>query len=244
MKQDYLTPLQQIDREHIPAFDFHIHTSWTDGTKPVREMYDRAVSSGLQWVLFSEHARKTSEEWFGKFADEVRSFPNKGCHALVGVETKVADFEGELDCTANILDRCDLVMASVHRFPGEKGTIRGFGDVCPEEAPEIEFRLAWAVLENPNVDILGHPFGMSYRRYHVTPPDDFIRSLIKKAASQKVAIEINSRYHPDLWKWIQWCQEAGALISLGSNAHCLEEVGRIGRILKGEEQAWIPSACS
>lgn len=238
---DFLPKLQLIDPNRIPRFDFHLHTTWTDGKNSVREMHEQAVASNLEYVLFSEHARKTSEEWFERFAREIRSLPSQGCQALVGVETKVEDFEGNIDCTDKILAHCDLVMASVHRFPDKKGAVRDFNDVSAEEAVETEFHLAEAVLDNEKVDILGHPFGMSYRRFGCVPSEEKIIALIRKAAKKRKAFEINCYYHPDPWKLIRWCQQYGAYFSLGSNAHEIGDVGRVIKVLEGKESAWIPS---
>jgi histidinol phosphatase-like PHP family hydrolase len=201
-------------------------------------MYDSAVEAGLTRVLFSEHARRTSTDWFGRFAAEVRALPSSPCEALVGVETKVADFKGNIDCDASIIGAADLVMASVHRFPGENGQARPFDTVTPSEAIDAEFRLADAVLDNPDIDILGHPFGMCLRRFKLSPPEALVRCLMVKAASRGIAFEINPYYHPDPWGWIQLCREEGAVVSLGSNAHEKASVGRIVRVLEGSEAAW------
>jgi putative hydrolase len=241
MKKDYLAELQTLSRQRIPRFDFHLHTQWTDGEAGVSEMHCRAEAVGLNTILFSEHARKTSADWFKNFEKEVRSLSGKKCQALVGVETKVEDFQGNLDCAEAILKRCDLVMASVHRFPGEKGIVRQFDEVLRTEAVELEFKLACAILKNPKVDILAHPFGMCFRRFGIFPPKEKIRALIEETAKTRIAFEINCHYHPEPWLLIDWCQEMGARVSLGSNAHRLDEVGKIVRVLEGKEVPWIQS---
>lgn len=217
---------------NVPGIDFHIHTTWTDGKNSVLEMYQKALEVGLDAMLFSEHARKVSEEWFYRFAEEVRRLPQERCKVWVGTETKIVDFEGNLDTSEQITKHCDLVMASVHRFPGKNGRVVTFNEVSGAQALDMEYRLALAALDNPSVDILGHPFGMSYARYGTNPPWDKVCSLISKAAKTGVAIEINSRYHPNPWSWIHECVKAGALISLGSNAHSITEVGQIVSLLK------------
>lgn len=227
----------QFGPQDVPPFDFHLHTSWTDGSADVRTMHAAASQAGLRAVLFSEHARKTSGDWFGRFADEVRSLKG-GASAYVGVETKVEDFDGSLDVTEAIVSACDLVMASVHRFPGEKGVVRGFEDVQKSEAVDTEFRLALGILKNPRVDILAHPFGMCYRRFGVVPPDDLMRELIRAAAGSTAAFEINPHYHPDPWRLVTWCRQAGAKVSLGSNAHAPAEAGRVTRVLSQQEAPW------
>ncbi len=176
-RDEILAQLQQFAADQPAPFDFHVHTVWTDGQNSSLEMYQEAVRVGLEVMLFSEHARKSSD-WFGQFAEEIRALPKLGCAALIGVEVKALDFEGNIDCSEEILEECQLVMGSVHR---------------------------------------------------------------EKAARTGVAFEVNAHYHPDPWFLIGACRKAGATISLGSNAHALGDVGRILRVLRGQEPPWNPS---
>lgn len=236
-----LNSFQRFTKKQPSPFDFHVHTDWTDGQHSSMEMYQEAVACGLKAMLFSEHARKSSD-WFGDFANEIRSLPKLGCLALVGVEVKALDFEGNIDCTEEIREICNLVMGSVHRFPGEEGNVKGArADLSPEEIVNIEFRMASAMLDNPAIDILGHPFGMCYRRFGIAPPEEKVMLLIEKAARTGIAFEVNAHYHPDPWTLVDACQKAGARISLGSNAHLRSEVGRISRVLRREDPPWNPS---
>ena len=54
---------------------------------------------------------------------------------LVGTEVKIKDFDGNLDINKSIRKKCDLVMASVHRFPGEKGNILKKNLFCQKIKP-------------------------------------------------------------------------------------------------------------
>ena len=222
-----------LDYSRWPRIDSHLHTSWTDGKATVAETYQRAVELSLEVILYSEHSRKTSTDWFPRFAEEVRSLPISPCRAYVGTEVKIESLDGEIDTTPAISELCDFIMASVHRFPDGQGGAIPFGEVNPKEAVDKEFSLSWAVLKNPKVDILGHMFGMSYRRFNVIPPDEKIRALIVRAAENGVAIEVNSHYHPNPHQFIEWCREYDARITFGSNAHTLESVGEIMRVLAG-----------
>lgn len=221
-----------LDLNNLPRIDAHLHTSWTDGKPTVLEIYERASALGLCAILYSEHSRKTSTDWFPSFAAEVRSLPDKPCKALVGTEVKVETLEGEIDTVSEISSLCDLVMASVHRFPDSNGEAIPFESIGTEEAVDREFSLSWAVLENPEVDILGHMFGMSYRRFKAIPPPEKIRTLIERAAKTGVAVEVNSYYHPNPLQMIEWCKEFDALITFGSNAHDIGNVGAITRLLE------------
>jgi histidinol phosphatase-like PHP family hydrolase len=218
----------------LPQVDCHLHTSWTDGAASVQEVYHAAVESGLATVLYSEHSRKSSADWFHKFAEEVRALPFSPCKAYVGTEVKVETRGGDIDTKPEISDRCDFIMASVHRFIAEDGTTMQFAETDPNQAVDLEHALTWAVLSNPQVDILGHMFGMSYKRFGQTPPDERVKELIARAAEFGVAVEVNSHYHPNALQMVRWCQEYGAKISFGSNAHALKEVGSIMRQLQKE----------
>lgn len=214
--------------------DCHLHTSWTDGEAPVIDVYRTAVECGLETILFSEHSRKTSTDWFHKFAKEVRTLAKSPCRAYVGTEVKVETRAGAIDTSPEISDQCDFIMASVHRFIDADDITIQFADTDPTQAVDLEYALTWAVLENPQVDILGHMFGMCYRRFGQIPSDEKIRQLIARAAQFGVAVEINSHYHPNALKMLKWCQEFDARITFGSNAHKLSEVGSIVRQLERE----------
>ncbi len=233
-KPGLIFPAKSLDFSNLPQIDSHLHTSWTDGEAKVNEVYASAVEKRLTTILFSEHSRKTSVDWFPLFANEVRSLPSSPCKAYVGTEVKVESKDGDIDTVPAISDLCDFVMASVHRFVDSNGHTVEFDDTDPDEAVDIEFQLSWAVLENPKIDILGHMFGMSYKRFNVVPPDKKICALIARAAELDVAIEVNSYYHPNVKKLAQWCSDYDACITFGSNAHTLESVGSIMRHFKQE----------
>jgi len=233
-----LNLFQNITRSNIPKFDYHLHTNWTDGNNTVYEMYNKSITEGLESVLFSEHARRSSVDWFMSFANEVRLLPESSCKALVGVEAKVLDCNGNIDSVDDILDLCDLVMASVHRFPNEEKIEKIMGNYnIKEDVIKVEKDLSLAVLENKKVNILGHPFGMSIRRFNTYPSEEDFKEIISQASKTGVAIEVNPYYHKNLWDLIRWCQDYNVLISLGSNAHKVSNVGWVNRILEGVESA-------
>jgi len=221
----------ELDLADLPKIDCHLHTSWTDGVGSVLEVYGAAVESRLTTVLYSEHSRKTSTDWFSSFAAEVRALPSSPCQAYLGTEVKVESRDGDIDTIPEISGLCDFVMASVHRFIAADGTTMQFAETDPAKAVDLEYALTWAVLPNPGVDILGHMFGMSYKRFGLVPPDEKIVELIARAAEFDVAVEINSHYHPNMLKMLQWCRKYNAKVTFGSNAHTLQDVGAVVRML-------------
>src|SRR3954468_14981540 len=97
-----------FDKGSIPNVDFHMNTKWTDGEHTVVQMHDAALAGGLDHIVFSEHARKTSGDWFPRFAAEVRELPADKCRAWVGVESKIESFEGTLDLSDEVRGLCDV----------------------------------------------------------------------------------------------------------------------------------------
>lgn len=225
---------RDVPLSSLPMTDSHLHTSWTDGSASVFEVYHAACKAELRAVLYSEHSRKTSVDWFSRFAAEVRQLPNEPCRAYVGTEVKVESRNGDIDTCDAISSECDFIMASVHRLIANNGDALPFDQTDPLTAVQLEYDLTMAVLDNPVVDILGHVFGMSYSRFKQNVPEEMIKNVITKASDKNIAIEINSQYHQTPGKFIKWCKELDSLICFGSNAHSLDEVGGVMTKLRQE----------
>ncbi len=225
---------KNISKKVIPNVDLHMHTNWTDGKNSVFKMHEHSCKKKLKKILFSEHARSTSGHWFNKFSKEVRSLSETKCKAYVGAEVKILNFKGNLDINDKIFKEVDYLMASVHRFPGEtninkRKTINKYSK---NEAIEIEFELSKKAIKNSEFEILGHPFGMSLSRYKAKPKWRLFQDLIKLCKKYNKAFEVNSYYHPNIEKIINECLKEGTLISLGSNAHSIKEIGKINSFFK------------
>ena len=225
-----------IVNDNIPNIDLHLHTKWTDGKYTVKQMHKEAISKGCSHILFSEHSRKTSGIWFNKFSDEVNSLSQKKCIGLVGTEVKVLNFNGKIDLNENIKKKSDLIMVSVHRFPGEEdgifSSVNKNTNLYKEKAIKMEYALMESALTNKNTDILGHPFGMSIKRFGKIPKRSDFESIIKKCKIANKAFEINSHYHGN-HKWLlKTCIKHNVRISLGSNAHNKKDVGLIYKMIK------------
>ena len=161
----------------------------------------------IEMVLFSEHSRKTSKGWFNKFVVEIKRNQKriKNCKLFIGTEVKIKDFKGSLDLNNLIRKRCDYIMASVHRFPGEKGNIfKNKNIYSKKKAIEIEYKLQKCI-KNSKFDILGHPFGMSLKRFNAQPKWKLFQSLIKECNRNNKIFEINFHYHKNYKKLIDEC---------------------------------------
>jgi histidinol phosphatase-like PHP family hydrolase len=218
----------QLKKNIIPRVDLHNHTNWTDGEDTVLEMYNHSIKKNINTFLFSEHSRKESGEWFNKFYSQIKKLPKSDCNPLVGTEVKVLDFKGNIDISKNIKKKCDLIMVSVHRFPGEKGNIKKNKlKLKNNEIIDIEYELSRSAIINSDFDILGHPFGMSLKRFKIKPPIKLFENLMDYCKKYNKAFEINFNYHKNPKKILSACLKKNTLISLGSNSHKKSEIGNV-----------------
>ena len=119
-------------------------------------------------------------------------------------------------------------MASVHRFPGEKGNIfKSKPNISKKEAIEIEYRLTLNAIKNSKFDVVGHPFGMSIKRFKAKPKWVLFQKLITECKKYDKVFEINFHYHKNYRKLLNECVKNNTLFSLGSNAHEKKELGKI-----------------
>ena len=224
---------KEVEEGKLPKIDFHLHTKWTDGKNSVKQVYERSNKLGLDYILYSEHSRRSSKKWFKTFAKEVRSLKKKKCVPFVGTEVKVLNFKGDLDISKSNYKLCDLVMASVHRFPGEKEIRRNNKFLVKDKnkAVNTEFKLLIAACKNKKTDILGHPFGMSIKRFKIMPKISFFEKVIKCAKRNNKVFEINLHYHKKIYKkLIKLCLKNNCFMSFGSNAHHIKDIKNFHKI--------------
>jgi putative hydrolase len=215
--------MSQVTPEWVNR-DFHVHTRWTDGKPDVSEVVRRCEERGLAEIAFTEHVRKDSS-WFPRFVDDVREAATKArVRVFVGCEARIRDLDGMLDVSDDIRGCCDVVLASVHRFPGPDGAPLPFSHVPEEQFASIEHRLAMALLRRGGADVLAHPGGMSLRHGRGFPEESYLE-LAEAARAAGIAIELNASYMKDLHGFVALLRRVDPLVSVGSDAHDLDELG-------------------
>lgn len=221
------------------ATDMHLHTAYTDGHASAAEMLAAARAAGLCLVAFTEHVRRGSD-WYDAFYREVRraASAHPAVRVLVGLEAKALDLSGGLDADEATLGRAEVVLGACHNYPDGRGGFVPAGELSAVQAAEIEFQALWELLDHPELDVLAHP-GALTRKHFGFFPEEGLRLLVWKAARNGRAVELNGEYTPpaEFERLLGWCRSEGAWVSLGSNAHRTEEVGRIGRLLGGRAHA-------
>jgi putative hydrolase len=194
--------------------DVHSHSDWSDGGSPVEVMARAACDLGHDYLALTDHSPRLTVA-HGLSAErlhlqlEVVAEVNATLapfRLLSGIEVDI-DTDGGLDQTDELLDRLDVVVASVHsklRMDREAMTARMIRAV-----------------RNPRVDILGHCTG----RIVVgrgRPPSEFDAHRVFAACAESgTAIEINSRPErldpPD--ELLRLAVDAGCRFAIDTDAH-------------------------
>ncbi len=132
--------------------DCHSHTTWSDGGAPLEVMARTAMDLGHEYLVVTDHSPRLTIahgldrerllaqlDEIDRVREEVAPF-----RILTGIEVDILQ-DGALDQDDDLLERLDVVVASVHSKLS-----------MPE--PEMTRRMVLAVA-SPQVDILGHCTG-------------------------------------------------------------------------------------
>ncbi|RSN04257.1 PHP domain-containing protein [Nonomuraea sp. WAC 01424] len=199
--------------------DLHSHSDWSDGGSPIEEMAEAAVGLGHEYWALTDHsprltvAKGLSAERLERQLDVVAGLNERLApfRILTGIEVDV-NLDGSLDQDPALLERLDVVVASVHsklRMGRE----------------DMTRRMVTAVA-NPLVDVLGHCTGRVVQgggeRGVKRPESEFEAELVFEACRRfGVAVEINSR--PDRLdppkRLMRLAYEMGCVFSIDSDAH-------------------------
>lgn len=178
-----ITPDGQRYRDALRG-DCHLHSTWSDGGALIEEMAATAQSVGHEYMVLTDHSarltiahglnRERLERQLADIAELNASFD--GFRILTGMEVDIFE-DGSLDLDDDLLERLDVVVASVH-------------SKLRMERTQMTERMVMAVA-NPHVDILGHCTGRMVGR---RPPSTFDADFVFAACQQfGTAVEINCR---------------------------------------------------
>ncbi|MFJ5708160.1 PHP domain-containing protein [Streptomyces sp. NPDC093105] len=218
--------------------DCHLHSDWSDGGSPLEDMAAAARALGHQWAVLTDHSPRLTIA-HGLSPDRLRSQlravaalnaeRGDGFRLLTGIECDILE-DGSLDQDEDLLDRLDIVVASVHsKLRSEPGPMTA--------------RLLAAV-RDPHVDVLGHCTGrlitgrgrpqsrfdaeavftacaeagtaveINCRPERRDPPDDLL--LQAAAAGCRFAVDTDA-HAPDQLRWQSSGYARAARIGLGAD---------------------------
>ena len=200
--------------------DCHTHSTWSDGGASIATMARTAAGLGHEYLVVTDHsprltvAHGLNRERLLAQLDEIAALNEELApfRILTGMEVDILA-DGALDQDVDLLERLDVVVASVH-------------SKLSMEARFMTERMVMAVA-SPHVDILGHVTGRKVKGEgdalrEIRPRSSFDAEIVFAACKQfDTAVEINSRPErqdpPD--ELLALALEWDCLISIDTDAH-------------------------
>ncbi|MEJ7817831.1 MAG: DNA polymerase/3'-5' exonuclease PolX [Thermoleophilaceae bacterium] len=245
---DYIEPELREDRGELAAArrrnlpdlieladirgDLHSHSVASDGRATIPEMAEAARERGYGYFAVTDHSAThgfgnhvTPEELERQIERVARANQQlDGITVLAGTETNVLP-DGSVDYEDELLERLDWVVASVHtsfRMSEKEMTAR-----------------VVAALENPHIDVLGHPTGRLIGRREGYAVD--IDKVIAAAARTGSFLEINANPNRrDLDEvYAREAARAGVKLVIDSDAHGPEALANMRYGVATARRAWL-----
>ena len=211
--------------------DLHCHSRWSDGVLTLEEMARAAQAKGYEYLAVCDHSQSLKiargldpEQLKEQHRDILQIRERLGFNLLSGTEVDILA-DGSLDLPDSVLARRDVVVASIHS---------GFR----QDEKQLTMRVMKA-MENPHVDIIGHPTGRLLGRRAPYAID--MEKIMEKAAKTGCVLEINAS--PDRLDLndvhAQMAQTLGVKIAINTDAHSRAELENMYLGLSVARRAWL-----
>jgi putative hydrolase len=196
--------------------DLHLHSNWSDGSAPIEEMMQAARALGHEYCALTDHsprlkiANGLSPDRLRAQLDVIDELRESVApmRILTGIEVDILE-DGALDQEPELLERLDVVVASVH-------------SKLSMDAASMTRRMVAAV-KNPHTDVLGHCTGRLVEGNRgVRPESKFDAEQVFTACQQNgTAVEINSRpeRRDPPRRLMDLALEIGCVFSIDTDAH-------------------------
>ena len=192
--------------------DLHAHTKLTDGQATLEEMVAEAESMKYRYLAITDHAPDLAMQRMtdAKILDQrvrLRELDEGSKVALLhGTELNIGP-DGAVDWPAEFLEGFDITVASVHSH-------------FNQSRDEMTRRFL-AAIENPFVNIIGHP---TARRIGVRDAVEVdLEAIFEAAGRTGTAMEINA--HPDRLdlsdEHVLWARRHGVRFAINTDAHAV-----------------------
>ncbi len=197
--------------------DTHTHTLLCrHAFSTVTENIKFAASKGLKGIGLTEHGPGYPGSVNYAYFNTYRDIPTQmyGIKIFRGAEANFMNLDGKLDFTNEQLKKLDIVIVSCHKEC-----------LLPSATKEQITNMIEKVMQNPYIDIIGHPDNPIY-------PID-IDKLARLAKINNKALEINNSSpsarpgsEAICEKIILAAKKYGTLLSVGSDAHYYPVIGK------------------
>ena len=205
--------------------DLHVHSNWSDGSAPIEEMMLAAKDLGHEFCALTDHsprlriANGLSAERLRKQLDVIDELRDTVApmRILTGIEVDILE-DGSLDQDDDLLERLDVVVASVH-------------SKLSMDAPSMTRRMLKAV-QNPHTDVLGHCTGRLVTGGRGTRPESKFdaEKVFTACRDNNTAVEINSRpeRRDPPTRLLNLAMEIGCVFSIATDSHAPGQLEFLG----------------
>lgn len=213
--------------------DSHTHTlASAHAYSTVLELAREAADTGLELLAITDHAPAlpdSCDKWhFINY--HVMDRELYGVKMLYGVELNILDYNGTIDLEEFLLEKQDLCIASFHDL------------ITPPGSKAENTRAMLKAMENPYVDILGHPDDGKI-------PVDF-EELVLHAKEQQVLLELNNaslkaaKYRlnsrENMKTMLKYCEKHGTAVVVGTDAHFATAAGKMDEVVQLLKETGFP----
>lgn len=206
--------------------DMHLHSKYSDGRNSVEEMIKVAIEIGLREICFCDHVRETSD-WVDVYFKDLTAMQGKYKDSIninIGVETKIVDFNGNLDVPIDINSKI-LQVAAIHRISNGDGTYISRKDIKQnqDKAMNSYINCLKGLDKNSQVSRIAHPFSLFTEFDETVLTDELWCEIDEIFTSAKYGIEFNLKYpNHRMPKWFY--DKYNSSFIIGSDSHSIEEL--------------------
>jgi DNA polymerase (family 10) len=212
--------------------DFHIHTTWSDGSDRLDEVAQAGVARGYQYLAICDHSQSLkvahgmSVPRLRQQMADIRALNAraKQCRLLTGAEVDILA-DGAMDYPDEVLAELDFVIGSIHT-----GFTKGEATLT---------RRIVTAMRNPYVTLIAHPTGRLMGQREQYPVD--LEAVFRAAKETGTALEINA--YP---KRLDLCDtaarranELGVTLAISTDTHSLDQLDHMAIGLGVARRAWV-----
>ncbi|HUL29590.1 MAG TPA: DNA polymerase/3'-5' exonuclease PolX, partial [Thermodesulfobacteriota bacterium] len=224
--------LPKLVQESDIKGDLHVHSKWSDGISPIEEVARTAQKRGYQYIAITDHSKSLriahglDESRLMEQMDEIDRVNEKlkGFKILKGTEVDILA-EGRLDFPEKVLEKFDIVVASIHS---------GF----KQDRAKMTKRIIQA-FENPYLRIFAHPTGrlLGTRDPYEVEMDE----LMDAAEKFGKVLEINAYFErldlDDIH--CRKAKEMGVQVAIGTDSHHPDQMWMMSLGVAVAKRGWL-----
>jgi DNA polymerase (family 10) len=224
--------LPKLVQESDIKGDLHVHSNWSDGLVSIEEVARAAQRRGYQYIAITDHSKSLriahglDESRLKKQMEEIDRVNEKlrGFQILKGTEVDILA-EGRLDYPEKVLEKFDMVVASIHS---------GF----KQDRAKMTKRIIQA-FEDPYLHIFAHPTG---RLLGARDPYEVeMNELMEAAKKFGKVLEINAYFErldlDDIH--CRKAKEMGIQVAISTDSHHPDQMWMMSLGVAVAKRGWL-----